>query len=312
MGSNSLVAATTGHTNTAVGYAAGSAITTGHENVAIGGNALDALTTGNDHVAVGYGALGALTTGARCTGLGYAAAANLSTGDDNTCVGYDSGVQITGGSDNTCVGNYAGDAITTGNGNVCLGYNSGTAITTSINNIMIGISAGSNHTGTSDGRNICIGDNTTLAAADDDRSIVIGHNTTGKGDNQTLIRGNDGIYNSQNTTAWNTTSDERIKKNIVDNNAGLDILNQIQVRNFEYRTEEEIVDFANPASAVVKNSGLHIGVIAQEIEKVLPEVVTESSLGIKSVATDPIMWAMVNAIKELSAKVEELESKLNN
>jgi hypothetical protein len=37
-----------------------------------------------------------------------------------------------------------------------------------------------------------------------------------------------------------TVSDERIKKNITDNNIGLEAINKIQVRNFEYRTEDEI------------------------------------------------------------------------
>ena len=37
-----------------------------------------------------------------------------------------------------------------------------------------------------------------------------------------------------------TTSDRRIKKNIVDNNEGLSLINQIAVKNFEYKTAEEI------------------------------------------------------------------------
>ena len=123
-----------------------------------------------------------------------------------------------------------------------------------------------------------------------------------------MIRGSSGIYNSQNTTTWDTTSDERIKKNIVDNNTGLDILNQIQVRNFEYRTEDEIVDFDNPKAAVINKKGLQLGVIAQEIEKVLPEVVKTQSTGVKTVDPNNLTWYLINAIKELSAKVTALEA----
>ena len=58
--------------------------------------------------------------------------------------------------------------------------------------------------------------------------------------------------------------------------------------------------------------GIQLGVIAQEIETILPDVVKTESTGVKSVDPDNITWYLVNAVKELSAKVEELESKLNN
>ena len=58
---------------------------------------------------------------------------------------------------------------------------------------------------------------------------------------------------------------------------------------------------------------------AQEIEKVLPEVVRTNEHGVKSVNESPLTWYMINAIKELSAKndalaaeVEQLKSQLNN
>ena len=117
------------------------------------------------------------------------------------------------------------------------------------------------------------------------------------------------IYQGNNTSTWATTSDIRIKKNVVDNNTGLDILNQIQVRNFEYRTQDEIVDFDSPEAAVVKKEGLQLGVIAQEIEKFLPEVVKTEDTGVKTVDPNNLTWYLVNAVKELSARVQELESR---
>ena len=71
--------------------------------------------------------------------------------------------------------------------------------------------------------------------------------------------------------SYGSTSDERIKKNIVNNNIGLDKIKQIQVRNFEYRTVDEITDFDNPKSAFVDKEGTQLGVIAQELETILPE-----------------------------------------
>ena len=67
-----------------------------------------------------------------------------------------------------------------------------------------------------------------------------------------------------------------------------------------------IVD--NPASAVVEKEGTQLGVIAQELEEIVPEAVTTNEYGVKSVNPDGILWHLVNAVKELSAKVNTLEN----
>ena len=67
------------------------------------------------------------------------------------------------------------------------------------------------------------------------------------------------------------------------------------------------------ASKVVLRKGdekVYAGVIAQEVEAVLPECIKVSAEGAKTVSTDPILWSMLNAIKELSAKNEALEARL--
>ena len=61
-----------------------------------------------------------------------------------------------------------------------------------------------------------------------------------------------------------------------------------------------------------KEGQVQTGVIAQEIETVLPECIETNDKGAKTVQTDPIMWALVNAVKELSAEVEQLKSQINN
>ena len=71
--------------------------------------------------------------------------------------------------------------------------------------------------------------------------------------------------------------------------------------------KDEIVDFDNPKAAVVEKEGTQLGVIAQEIQTILPDVVTEQSTGVLSVSPDNITWYLVNAVKELSAKVKALE-----
>ncbi len=167
---------------------------------------------------------------------------------------------------------------------------------------------------TTGGQNIAIGCNANPGATVN-TSVVIGHDLGGQGNNTAMIGGTSGAYNGANSSSWSTTSDRRIKKNIVNNDSGLDKLKQIQVRNFEYKTQDEIKT-DNPElsdvskSAFVDKQGLQLGVIAQEIEGVLPEVVKTQSTGVKTINTDNLTWYLVNAVKELSAKNEALEARL--
>jgi hypothetical protein len=117
------------------------------------------------------------------------------------------------------------------------------------------------------------------------------------------------MYQGDNTTLWTMASDQRIKKNIVDNNVGLEKIAQIQVRNFEYRLPEEIDSTLKPTDAIVKQ-GVQLGVIAQELQQVLPDCVHQESTGVFAVNSDNILWHMINAIKELNAEITTLKSKL--
>ena len=110
------------------------------------------------------------------------------------------------------------------------------------------------------------------------------------------------VYQGNNSSSWTTTSDQRLKKNIVNNDTGLEKILQIQVRNFEYRTEDEITELEK--HNVIKKAGVQLGVIAQEIAQIVPETVKTETSGVMSVDPDPLTWYLVNAIKELNAKIE--------
>jgi len=56
----------------------------------------------------------------------------------------------------------------------------------------------------------------------------------------------------------------------------------------------------------------YIGAIAQEIQKVIPEAVTTDDNGYLVVNNDPIIWAMLNAIKELKAENDMLRSEVQS
>jgi len=187
--------------------------------------------------------------------------------------------------------------------NSVLGFQALQSNTTGINNTAVGHQAG--NVITTGSRNTIFGQSCDTSAADGDDQIVVGYNLTGKGNETAFIGGTNGAYNEKNVTTWETTSDQRIKKNIVDNTDGLDVISQIQVRNFEYRAPDEITEL--PGHAAIKQEGTQIGVIAQELQQVLPECVSENSTGVLSVNTDPLVWYLINAVKELKAEIEELK-----
>jgi hypothetical protein len=51
-----------------------------------------------------------------------------------------------------------------------------------------------------------------------------------------------------------------------------------------------------------------VGIIAQELELILPNTITTRDNGMKSVNKDELFWVMLNSIKELKARVEALEN----
>jgi len=292
VGTAALNGITTGAGNTGVGYYAMATMQNGTNNTAMGSYALY-LATGGSNTAMGWGALENNSTATNNTAVGTAALRTNTTGAENTAVGTNALNACTDGSYHAIFGEGAGVAITTGNGNTCIGQDAGAALTSGSNNIHVGKLAATSGAGA-------------------DFEIVLGCTTTGKGTNTGFMDANDGgNYAGNNSASWSTTSDRRIKKNIEDNNTGLDKLKQIQVRNFEYRLPEE-VDAELPSHTAINREGVQVGVIAQEIMEILPDVVKQESTGCYSVDPDNLTWYLVNAVKELSTKVEDLEKQLNN
>ena len=64
------------------------------------------------------------------------------------------------------------------------------------------------------------------------------------------------------------------------------------------------------APEIHSNEGSDIGVIAQEVEKVLPEIVTTRDNGYKAVRYEKIVALLIQAIKEQQLQIDELKSKI--
>ena len=65
-----------------------------------------------------------------------------------------------------------------------------------------------------------------------------------------------------------------------------------------------------PKEGIHSNEGHDVGVIAQQVEKVLPELVTDRENGYKAVRYEKIVALLIEAVKEQQLQIDELKSKL--
>jgi len=95
------------------------------------------------------------------------------------------------------------------------------------------------------------------------------------------------------------SSDETLKKNINTINGGLDKINAL--RGVTYKWNEK--------SICLDKDSLQYGLVAQEVEKVVPEIVLEDpEKGLKAIEYSKITAILVEAIKELTTRLEALEN----
>jgi hypothetical protein len=100
---------------------------------------------------------------------------------------------------------------------------------------------------------------------------------------------------------WDVFSDERLKNIKGRFNTGLKALMQLQPIRYEYKPN-------NPLG--IKLEGENIGFGAQSLQKIIPEAVTKNSAGYLMVKSDPILWTMLNAIKEQQKEIAELKGQI--
>ncbi|ETR70595.1 MAG: hypothetical protein OMM_03126 [Candidatus Magnetoglobus multicellularis str. Araruama] len=99
-------------------------------------------------------------------------------------------------------------------------------------------------------------------------------------------------------------SDIRYKKNITPIQTPLQKATQLEGINYEWRLEDY------PEKNFSK--GKQIGMIAQDVEKVIPEIVHTDNEGMKSISYDKITAVLVEAIKELKNENEKAIKKLKD
>ena len=111
-----------------------------------------------------------------------------------------------------------------------------------------------------------------------------------------------GLIRAANDVIAFASSDERLKENKVLLTEALDKVNQLNGYEFDWI----------PMFGIHENEGHDIGVIAQEVKKVIPEIVTTRDSGYMAVKYEKMVPLLIEAIKELTNKVKDLEDQLNN
>lgn len=101
--------------------------------------------------------------------------------------------------------------------------------------------------------------------------------------------------------AWAVFSDERLKNIKGRFLPGLQAVMQLQPIRYQYK----------PNNALgLPSTQEYVGFGAQALQEVIPEAVTKSENGFLQVNNDPIMWTMLNAIKEQQKEIAELKKEV--
>jgi hypothetical protein len=198
-----------------------------------------------------------------------------------------------------------------------MGFRSGQGSSGS-NNVFLGYQAGEGNTGNS---NVLLGYQAGFGSGNKSGVLYIANSSTpspliggdfatGKvGINRmpttyTLEVGGSIWANGVAITAGLTTwSDARYKTDVTPFTGALSDILQIQAVRYNWR-QSDFPDLNFP-------KGEQIGIIAQELEKILPELVTTGTDGYKSVSYEKLTPVLIEAIKEQQKQIEELKALVN-
>ncbi len=317
-----------GSINTAVGASSLSTNTTGYENTAIGYFSLHANTSGADNTASGAGSLAANTTGAQNTASGVGSLNANTTGNDNTAAGTSSLGANTTANGNTAVGYEAlqkqsydpgsgpWDSHNTAVGLQALYFNQPTAASNGIQNTALGgLSLYSNTTGSN---NVAVGHYAGFNLTTGNLNIDIGNegvageaNTIRIGNVQTrtFIAGIRGIPTGQtnavavlvdsNGQLGTVSSSLRFKQDVADMGDASSRLMELRPVTFHYKTQP--------------NGPLQYGLIAEEVNEVMPELVVRDATGqIESVAYHVLPAMLLNELQKQQTTIQAQQAQIES
>ena len=242
------------------------------------------------------------------SGTGIQSPTNTASGDNSTAMGI-----------NTLASGYASTAMgsnTEASGDFSTAMGGGTTASGNYSTAMGYFTTASGDTSTAMGRETTASDYGSLVIGQFNLlgSTVTNNATQFSTENTAFVIGN-GFYDASNgqitrsdalTVLFDGTttiagdlsinSDARLKANIISLGSTLAKVLQIDGKSYTMKKDE--------------NKKQKIGVIAQDIEKVFPELVSESN-GVKSVNYQGLVPVLINALKEQDAKMNEQQTEID-
>jgi Chaperone of endosialidase len=252
LGDGALSSTTTGVANTATGSSALFRNTEGSNNTASGSGALTYNTTGNDNTAIGGGALFRNTTANSNTATGGGALGANTTGYRNTAIGDDALTRNVTGFGNTATG-FRALYQNFGSNNIGLGFNAGSNITTGSGNV-------------------CIGYN-VVGVRDES-------NTTRISNIYSSLASARPVYINSDNKIGTLVSSRRFKEQIKPMDEASEAILGLKPVSFRYKKEIE------------PNGAIMFGLIAEDVEKVDPDLVTRNEKG----EPETVRYEAVNAM----------------
>jgi hypothetical protein len=174
---------------------------------------------------------------------------------------------------------FTGDATGTGTFNGSADYSA--ALTLANSGVSAGTYTFSTITVDAKGRVTSASSNTVTGTSANTANTLVQRDGSGNSSHGTLTAG-----------AFQVSSDARLKDNIVDSKYGLTAINEL--RSVEYD----------------KDGNHQVGLIAQEVENIIPELVGEQENGMKTVNYSQMVSVLIKAVQELTAEVNTLKAKL--
>ena len=325
-GQNALFSLTTGGYNAAVGWFSLKSLLTGNFNTGVGAGTL-VLNTADSNTAVGAAALLLNTIGTQNTALGTTALLYNNTGSFDTAIGDRALYNNTNGDHNTAVGTaglgggpalfnntigrfntaVGGAALagnTEGNDNTAIGVGALGDNIVGDENVAVGLNALNNSTGNN---NVALGNYAGFGATTGSNNVYIGYQiegTAGESNacyiasifNQTSMRGSP-IYSMQTVSSVRLTSSKRFKENIKPMDKASDALFALKPVTFRYKKE------------IDPSGKSQLGLVAEEVEKVNPDLVVRDKEGKPySVRYDQVNAMLLNEFLKEHREVADLKS----
>ena len=280
--------------STALGYYAwasnDSATAVGHFTRALGENSValghNSIASGKNSVAIG----GAETMGENNIGIGVDACANATGGSNVICIGKNSGpsfgssLSVRGKSDMLYLGNSSTTVYIPGNivveGHVLLGLDKESYVYLR--------TAHKGSTSSQSTKSVVALARSEDWHGDDDnfaKSYPTGLSASGN------------RFFGDYVDEMKTKSDRRLKYVGQESTSGLDKIRELKVFNYTFKKDEKKTP--------------HVGVIAQDLQKVFPDAVKKGVDGFLTIRFEDMFFAMINAIKELDSKYQAQEARIN-